>query len=480
MQDGILFVVTALAVQTDGLLGGKLKRVMGWVAQAEILVAPLVALLLLFPERFPKWIEVGFVVLGVLWLARWIAQRHLWRRTPLDGALLLLLCILPVAVWASAMRALSYVALGYLLSGVLLFKALVQWARTPRRVWWVWAALVAIGGLGLAAVALLGMQLTSDRLFPLPSFLTRWAGRFPEVINANVMAGAPVLLWPLALAGLQFRFVPWPGDQAPSAKWPGLLARTAPHGLRLLAAAAALLTLLTVLLTQSRGGYLGAAAAGLVFVALRWPRAARLLLPLALVGGLVGMSLIGWGTIADELMTGEATSGLDQRVEIWSRALYATQDFPFTGLGLGTFERVVAILYPLFLNPDGTVPHAHNLYLQVAVDVGLPGLVAYLAILGLSFAGAFFGYRVFRRVGQPALAALCAGCIAGLTGMCVHGLVDAVVWGTKMAFVPWLVMGFAMALHNLAYDISAQAAHQEHDTARADCRVEKLVEETVR
>jgi putative inorganic carbon (HCO3(-)) transporter len=150
------------------------------------------------------------------------------------------------------------------------------------------------------------------------------------------------------------------------------------------------------------------------------------------------------------LTTGDATSGLDQRVEVWSRALYAIQDFPYTGLGLGTFERVVAVLYPLFLHPDGTLPHAHNLYLQVAVDLGLPGLVAYLALLGLTFAIALSAYRVFRRSGRSDLALLCAGCIAGLAGMCVHELVDAVTWGTKLAFVPWMVMGLVAGLTHVA------------------------------
>ena len=54
---------------------------------------------------------------------------------------------------------------------------------------------------------------------------------------------------------------------------------------------------------------------------------------------------------------------LDSRVEIWSRALYALQDFPFTGVGLGTFRRVVNLLYPLFLvPPDVDIAHAHNIF----------------------------------------------------------------------------------------------------------------------
>ena len=39
--------------------------------------------------------------------------------------------------------------------------------------------------------------------------------------------------------------------------------------------------------------------------------------------------------------------------------------------------------------------------------------------------------------------ALGAGVIATLTGLLLHGLVDAVLWNTKLAFLPWLL--FAQA-----------------------------------
>ncbi len=212
----------------------------------------------------------------------------------------------------------------------------------------------------------------------------------------------------------------------------------------------------TLALTQSRGAYLAAAVSSLMLFSLCWPKAALVVIPLVVILVLVGASFVGWDVVADELTAGDATSGLDQRVEIWSRALYAIQDFPFTGLGLGTFERVVAVLYPLFLNPASTVPHAHNLLLQVAVDLGLPGLVAYLALLGLTFFNAFSTYHAFRRRGQNALAGLCAGCIAGLVGMCVHGLVDAATWGLKLAFIPWVVMGLVVGLRGIAEEQGRQ------------------------
>ena len=51
-------------------------------------------------------------------------------------------------------------------------------------------------------------------------------------------------------------------------------------------------------------------------------------------------------------------------IEIWSRALYALQDFPFTGVGLGAFRRVVNVLYPLFLVPPGRGHRAQPQYVS--------------------------------------------------------------------------------------------------------------------
>jgi putative inorganic carbon (HCO3(-)) transporter len=416
-----------------------MRRLTHLVTDSEILIAPVTGLLLIFPTRAPILASAGLMALIGIWLMRWWARRSPLQYTPLNTALLLLLVMIPVAVWASAVRDLTAEALAYLLAGVILFGAVVHWTRQAGRAWWIWAGLVAVG-LALAALAPLGMQVSDSKLFPLSTVYTRWAGRLPETINANVMAGALAILWPICLAGTQF--------QASGSK--SHFSRITYYALRLIAIPCTLVLLGTLVLTQSRGAYLAAAASLLVLLSLHWPKAARVIVPLAVIVGLVGASLIGWDTVADQLTAGEATSGLDQRVEIWSRSIYAIQDFPFTGLGLGTFERVVAILYPLFLHPEGTVPHAHNLFLQVAVDLGLPGLIAYLALLGLTFASALSAHRSFRRKVDKALASLCAGCIAGLGGMCVHGLVDAATWGLKLAFIPWAVMGLVVALHRLA------------------------------
>ena len=131
------------------------------------------------------------------------------------------------------------------------------------------------------------------------------------------------------------------------------------------------------------------------------------------------------------------------RPEIWSRAIYAIQDFPFTGTGLGTFRRVVNLLYPLFtISPDTDIAHAHNMFLQVAVDVGLPGLIAYLALLELA------GVVAWERPGAvPGSCAPGLGLFAGLIALHVYGLTDAIGTGFETGYrALWMALGLIAAL----------------------------------
>jgi O-antigen ligase len=74
-------------------------------------------------------------------------------------------------------------------------------------------------------------------------------------------------------------------------------------------------------------------------------------------------------------------NSLQGRLELWSRAIYGIQDFPFTGMGMNTFRKLVHMRYPLFLtSPNVDIAHAHNEFLQAALDLGIPGLIAFIAI----------------------------------------------------------------------------------------------------
>ena len=111
----------------------------------------------------------------------------------------------------------------------------------------------------------------------------------------------------------------------------------------------------------------------------------RIVLLLGLAS-IVLVTFVGWSRVADLLVSDatEAVVGnlgsLGFRQEVWRAALWGIADFPFTGMGLGTFREIARVLYPLNVSPTYDIAHAHNHFLQTGLDLGLLGLVAYVAL----------------------------------------------------------------------------------------------------
>ena len=352
-----------------------------------------------------------------------------WLQQARRGSLILFCLMLAVSFVISPLPKRTILAMLPLLLGLGLYIGLPRWLKSFSATLFVRDTLILIS-VGIGFLAPLGMLENSAPLQRWP-LLHTLSSHLPDTFNANVVAGTLVVLYPFGLAALL-------AGTGTRGRW----------GWRWILAGLAEGAFLFVLyLSRSRGALLATFISLPFFLFLYRPKVVRWLLPLLVALALVGGTYIGWGRLLEALSTGGSISGLDQRLEIWSRALVLIQTFPFTGIGLGCFEPLLKVLFPLFLLPEGTVSHAHNLFLQVAVDLGLPGLVAYLVLLGSAFVQAIHAYRT---AAQAETRLLTVACLASLIGMSLHGLLDTAVWGNKGAFLPWIVMGLAMALGQLA------------------------------
>ena len=131
-----------------------------------------------------------------------------------------------------------------------------------------------------------------------------------------------------------------------------------------------------------------------------------------------------------------------------SRAIFMAQDFPFTGVGMGTYSEVADLMYPFYLKGEGIIPHAHNLFLQIAVDLGTPGLIAWLASLGIVSFAAWKVYALKDSIEYESewIVGLGAGLLCSQLALVVHGLTDAVTWGMiRPAPLVWALWGLAVA-----------------------------------
>ncbi|HEX2922964.1 MAG TPA: O-antigen ligase family protein, partial [Chloroflexota bacterium] len=192
-----------------------------------------------------------------------------------------------------------------------------------------------------------------------------------------------------------------------------------------------------------------AAVVVVLLLGLRWRRIGYLMLATAVAGiaagGLVGREAVyRWIVQADYV--GDATAKLANRQEIWGRALYMIQDYPFTGVGLNSFAKVLDGLYPSpFIGSVADIPHAHNIYLQTAVDLGLAGL---MALLGICLTTLWIGYTAYRRT-EGATRGAIAGLGAGLLAYMLFGMTDAIALGAKPLPMLWGIIGLIAAADRL-------------------------------
>lgn len=247
--------------------------------------------------------------------------------------------------------------------------------------------------------------------------------RFPELAtrvyatldNPNVLAGYLVLVIPVAL---------------------GLLWAHPGYSRKVVYLALTGVLTLCMILTFSRGGWLGLVMALLIFAALKEPRLFILLLLLAFISPffmppVVADRIASIGSLED---TSNAF-----RVTIWVAVLRMITDFWLTGIGLGltVFSRV----YRDYMIAGTPAQHAHNLYLQIIIEMGIAGLLAFLWMMAAGISRALKCIRTDDR-----LSFVLAGIIGALGGHLLHSLFDYVWYSPRIVMTFWVLFGMMVAL----------------------------------
>jgi putative inorganic carbon (HCO3(-)) transporter len=414
---------------------GNLQRLTPWWGVIEWACLLLITPLLLFaaPARAPF-----LLVIPALWGLRRLLLGHFVPRTPLGIPVLLLMIMGGVGFCISLNPAWSQMRMNALLLGVGLLYATVDLLEPAGRLRWVPAGVVALG-VGLLALGLLGTEwvLKISQLAASTAGLPGEIAWLPEgetSFNPNVIGGA--LLWVLPLGMSLFLWAARRGER----RWGWVMA----EGVLIL------LNLGLLILTQARGAWLGFAASFLVLLVTAGGRPGWVVAAL-LVVSLVALVLVGPAVLEQAIpLGGESTRilstvSMDQRLEIWSRAQYAIADFPFTGPGLDGFQHVLPVMYPLFhTHPAQPIPDAHNEFLQMALDLGLPGLVAWQALYLLVF---WMLWRVYRRSPDGLIRTLALGSGGALVGHLVYAMTDCGVLDAKPNIVFWVHVGLSVVLY---------------------------------
>jgi len=166
--------------------------------------------------------------------------------------------------------------------------------------------------------------------------------------------------------------------------------------LLIILAGAALLLVVGIALNGSLAGYtlaVPAIAASILIVA---PAQRSVRLPVAIIAGLAlvaAVAAMASTSIGSSRIGQEASGSVESRQEILKTTGRAIRDTMPFGSGLGSFVKV----YPLYESADHVTPeyvvHAHNDYAELALELGLAGVLLIGVFLAWWMAAARAGWR---------------------------------------------------------------------------------------
>ena len=194
-----------------------------------------------------------------------------------------------------------------------------------------------------------------------------------------------------------------------------------------------------MILTFSRGAWLGLLFAGFVFVLFLQPRL-LLLTPLLLV--------VLYFVLPDAVINRFASIGnlgdssTSYRVYIWMGTLAMLKDYWMCGIGPG--DAAFNLVYPKYSYSGIVAPHAHNLFLQIVCDAGVVALVVFVLLLFHYFrdlCAAFCREKdLFSRLYQTAA-------VSGIAGFLVQAMTDYSFYNYRvlLLFWAWLALGALLA-----------------------------------
>ncbi|MDX1614004.1 MAG: O-antigen ligase family protein [Candidatus Promineifilaceae bacterium] len=380
--------------------------------------------------------------------------------TPFDAPIAIFLLTALIGVWASYNRSGAWALFWQLVGAAALFYA---FANTQvlygNRAALVHRWLLTLFGLAVAVYfAVTHDWAASPTQYPMLDNIGQALQRpLPDVpghrLNPNVAGGLMAMMLPFMVANWQA--TRGTGD--------------------LFLPAAALGSILVVLvglsLSASLGAWIGVAGAMMM---VGWWRLARVLAPSrryhmrVLFGGIAAAAIVLWFLLVlqfptlqgwlEDLMGGGHAGQLD-RLALVERGLILAADYPIVGAGLGSFMMLDAS-YAL-LTHVGFAIHSHNLYLDVAVQQGLLGLLALVwmwLLVGEAVWRAGQVKRVKRRHSErstlakaersthsgPVQRRLLFAAGLSLAVVLVHSLFDDILYGSRGALLLFLPLAFAV------------------------------------
>ncbi len=212
---------------------------------------------------------------------------------------------------------------------------------------------------------------------------------------------------------------------------------------RLIYGGMSLILALALVLTFSRGCWLGIMAAAAIFITFvagkLWGLA---LIALPVVPFILPESIINRFTSIGDM----SDSSTSYRVYIWMGTLLMLKDFWISGIGLGT--EAFTQVYPFYSYNGIVAPHPHNLFLQVITESGVIGLAVFLLLMFMFFKNLVVGCQYFGKGNK--FSVVIVGIASAVVGFLLQGMFDNCFYNYRVFMIFWAVLAIGIASCHIA------------------------------
>lgn len=230
---------------------------------------------------------------------------------------------------------------------------------------------------------------------------------------------------------------------------------------RILAVCSVSSTAVCLILTWSRGAWLGAIAALVLWMLFYSASTMRIpffsILPMGIYLPLLPHNVVNrFASIGDV-----CESSVRYRIYTWRGVLRMLSSHPF---GIGVGEPAFAAVYPRYaVSGTESVPHAHNLFLQITAELGIGGILCFMGVLICFIVMVLAHMKCFFEREETGLI---LGGFCAVAGCLVMGLFDYVWYHKGLFWFFWAMV--AMTVSN-ARLVTEEHRREEEIYASTTC-----------
>ena len=367
-----------------------------------------------------------FLTIGLLlWVAVMGLERRLsFGRTPFDKAILLFVMLSALSILASPDRGFSLYNYYHLMGRYIAIYYLVIYNITTLEQVKRLVSFLLVSAFFVTAYGFVqyfhGVDISAFEWVDGEQFPDLKIRVFSTLHNPNLLAGFLVMM--LAVAS-------------------GIALYSHNVRLKCLLAVFAVMLGYCLVLTYSRGAWISALAVLAVYGMLYNKKVLWALLAVPL------LIMFSYEGVVDRLLSivnpTDTSSAL--RWALWESTLFMILYNPIVGIGWGSYW-IVYPEYDFFIqNAAVTIFHAHNTYLHMAAEIGIPGFLVFL----------YIGYSHVKLALQGVAAhetrwlqGLMLGIVAAFAGIAVNGLTDHVLYNIQLAMLMWLLSALIIVVWN--------------------------------